>query len=266
MKNLNMISIQGLSFSYQQGKSVLNDVSISISSGEQWAVIGKNGAGKSTLIRCIAGLEKYYSGSIKIKDVEVTSYSPRACAKIFAYVPQAQGIHIPYTVYDYVMMGRFPYQGFMTSATPEDRNYVKEALELTDTATFADRPMNQLSGGELQRVLLAGAVSQRTKVLLLDEPATFLDPLHQELIHQTLERIHHEYQCTIITITHDINTALFRYKNVLALVDGSIYYQGSSDKLLEDYSSALKDIYDIPFVKGICSGKDRIFVMPDLIE
>ena len=168
------------------------------------------------------------------------------------------------TFYDYVMMGRFPYQGFMTSATPKDRKYVREALELTDTASFADRPVNQLSGGELQRVLLAGAVSQRTKVLLLDEPATFLDPLHQELIHQTLQRIHQEYQCTIITITHDINTALFHYKNVLALVDGSIYYQGSSDKLLEDYSSALKDIYDISFVKGMCSGRNRIFVMPDL--
>jgi len=261
-----MISIKQLSFAYQQGKNVLDNITLSISSGERWAFIGKNGAGKSTLVRCIAGLEKDFSGSITIKDTNVTSYSPRALAKILTYVPQAQGISIPFTVYDYVMMGRFPYQGFLAAATEKDKEYVKEALELTDTASFADRPMNRLSGGELQRVLIAGAVSQRTEVLLLDEPATFLDPLHQELIHKTLDRIHDEYQCTIITITHDVNTALFRYRNVLALVNGAVYYTGSSDKLLENYSTALKDIYDISFVKGACPGKDRDFVMPEIEE
>ena len=161
-------------------------------------------------------------------------------------------------------MGRFPYQGFLAAATEKDKQYVNEALELTDTATFADRPMNRLSGGELQRVLLAGAVSQRTEVLLLDEPATFLDPLHQELTHKTLDRIHGEYQCTIITITHDVNTALFRYRNVLALVNGSVYYTGTSENLLENYSNALKDIYGISFVKGDVPGKGRAFVMPEI--
>lgn len=259
-----MISINKLSFAYQQGENVLNNISLSISSGERWSIIGKNGVGKSTLIRCIAGLEKDFSGSIRIKDSDVKSYPPRALAKILTYVPQAQGITIPFTVYDYIMMGRFPYQGFMASATEKDKAYVKEALELTDTSSFADRPMNQLSGGELQRVLLAGAVSQRTDILLLDEPATFLDPLHQELIHQTLDRIHDEYRCTIITVTHDVNTALFRYQNVLALVNGAVYYTGSSEKLLTNYSSALKDIYDISFVKGVCSGSERAFVMPQM--
>ena len=242
-----MINIKKLSFAYQQDKNVLNDISLSIESGERWAIIGKNGAGKSTLIRCIAGLEKDFSGSVKIKDTDVISYSTRELAKIVTYVPQAQGISIPFTVHDYVMMGRFPYQGFMAAATENDKAYVKEALELTDTVSFADRPMSQLSGGELQRVLLAGAVSQRTEVLLLDEPATFLDPLHQELIHKTLERIHDEYKCTIITITHDVNTALFRYQNVLALVNGSVYFSGTSEKLMENYSLALKDIYGISF-------------------
>jgi iron complex transport system ATP-binding protein len=257
-----MIEINNVSFSYTK-KPVLKNVSLSIVAGERWAVIGRNGAGKSTLIRCIAGLERQYSGSVNVGNSDINSLRPRALAKILAYVPQVQNRSLYYSVYDYVMMGRFPYQGFMATATVEDKRCVAEALELTDTASFADRPMNTLSGGEQQRVLLAGAVSQRTDILLLDEPTTFLDPLHQELIQETLERIHGEYNCTVLTVTHDINAALFRNDNVLALKDGSVFYAGSPDKIIESTPSMLRDIFGISFVKGICKENGRAFVMPE---
>ncbi len=256
-----MIDIQELSFSYGD-KRVLKSISLSISHGERWAIIGPNGVGKSTLIRCIAGLEKCYTGSIKVKNRDVNAYIPRNRAKIIAYVPQAQDFHLPYTAYEYVMMGRFPYQSFMAVASEEDKKCVNAAIELTDTNSFANRAMYTLSGGELQRVLLAGAVAQRTGILLLDEPATFLGPLHQELIRQALERIHNEYRCTILTVTHDVNTALFRYDKVLALVDGAAYYTGNVDKLIENYSSALKDIFGMLFIKIDCNDHGRSFVMP----
>ncbi len=256
-----MITINSLSFAYN-GTTVLDTISLSIAAEERWAIIGKNGVGKSTLIRCIAGLEKSCGGSVMIKGKEAFFYSPRSRAQIIAYVPQAQGLQLPFTVYEYVMMGRFPYQGFMAAATKEDKRLVEEALELTNTTQFKDRLMNRLSGGELQRVLLAGAVSQRTEILLLDEPATFLDPLHQELTRQTLDRIHSEYHCTILTVTHDVNTALFRYENICALVDGSVYYAGPAGSLLEKYESSLQDIYGLPFVKGSCEEGMHAFVLP----
>ncbi len=255
-----MIKVENLTFAYTD-KTVLRDITLSIGSGERWAVIGKNGVGKSTLIRCIAGLERGNAGTISINGKDVFSYLPRTRAQIISYVPQAQGMIIPFTVYDYVMMGRFPYRGFLASASDSDRQFVSEALELTDTTSLKARPMNTLSGGELQRVLLAGAVSQRTDILLLDEPTTFLDPQHQELIQQTLERIHNEYHSTIVTVTHDINNALYRYDFICALVDGSVYYAGATEQVLND-TSALKDVYGIPFITGTCKNSDRTFVLP----
>jgi len=261
-----MITVKELTFCYAKAsRQVLNGISLSFGLAERWAVIGRNGVGKSTLVRCIAGLEPQYAGSIQIENREVTTYQPRELAKILSYVPQTHGFDLPYTVYEYVMMGRFPYQGFMASATDEDTRIVQHALELTDTASFAERPMNRLSGGELQLVLLAGAVSQRTRILLLDEPATFLDPFHQELIQLVLERIHREQQCTILTVTHDVNTALNRYENVLALVNGSVYYAGKSETLVEKYTSSLREIFGISFVKAESKENRKQFVMPDRI-
>lgn len=258
-----MIEINNLSFSFGKN-AVLKDVNFSVPPGERWAIIGRNGVGKSTLIRCIAGLESQYAGSIRIKDADIASLHPRALAKMIAYVPQAQNRNLVYSVFDYVMMGRFPYQGFMATATADDRKLVQEALELTDTALLADRPINTLSGGEQQRVFIAGAVSQRTDILLLDEPTTFLDPLHQEMIHKVLERIHFEFNCTILMVTHDINAALFRNDNILALKDGTVFYGESSSKLLDKTPSVLHEIFGISFVKSICKDSDMTFVLPDI--
>lgn len=256
-----MIEINKLSFSYSDSR-VLDDISLYVAPGQRWAIIGRNGAGKSTMVRCVAGLEYGYKGAITIDGKDLRGLHPRVRAKMIAYVPQAQGVHIPYTVYEYVMMGRFPYLGFMASVSRSDKDIVKQSLELTDTYNFSQRSMQTLSGGEVQRVLLAGAVAQQTPILLLDEPATFLDPLHQEHMHQALERIHTQYQCTIMTVTHDINAALFRYEKIVALVNGKIYYAGDANVPAEKYATMLSDIYGIAFVKGYCDENKRDFVAP----
>jgi iron complex transport system ATP-binding protein len=241
----------------------LDEITLSIDAGDRWAIIGKNGAGKSTLIRCIAGLEKLMSGEICIKERYVSTYTSKELALLIAYVPQTLGLQLPFTVYEYVMMGRFPYQGFMASASKKDKLCVTEALELTDTASLQHRLMNTLSGGEKQRVLLAGAVSQRTEILLLDEPAAFLDPLHQELLWQSLERIHKEYRSTILTVTHDVNTAVYYNDKVIALLDGRVHYAGNADVLIDNYDTLLPEIYGISFIRGVCKKENRVFVFPN---
>lgn len=256
-----VIEIKNLSFSYTE-KAVLKDVSLSINEGETWSIIGKNGAGKSTFVKCMAGLLSVKPGQVFLSGVDIQKLRPRERAKMVSYVPQAAGRNLPqYTVYDYVMLGRFCYQGLMAIPDEIDRKTVSESLRLTDTVELKDRLLTTLSGGELQRVFLAGAVAQKAGILLLDEPATFLDPLHQELILKTLDRIHKELDTAILTITHEVNTAITKYTNVLALKDGNLFYAGTTAKFREKCPDILEDIFSIRFESGKCFPSNRSIIV-----
>jgi iron complex transport system ATP-binding protein len=242
-----ILEINKLNFSYGN-KAVLSNISFCVSVGETWAIIGRNGAGKSTFIRSAAGLVPVSRGMIRINGKDLDNIGARERAKIFSYVPQANSRSLPsFSVFDYVMLGRFPYQGIMAVPNAKDRDIVSHALQLTDTHKLSCRYITTLSGGEIQRVFLAGAVAQQTAILLLDEPATFLDPLHQELVGKTLERIRKEFNTTIITVTHDINNAIFRNSNILALVDGTQFFAGTAKEFLAKSPAILNDVYAIPF-------------------
>jgi iron complex transport system ATP-binding protein len=259
------MELNGLTFSYGN-KPVLKNISVCVSAGETWAVIGRNGAGKSTLVRCMAGLISVERGMVRLNGNDLIDCGPRDRAKVISYVPQANSRSLPsFTVFDYVMLGRFPYQGILAVPGQDDRKIVSEALELTDTAHLSGRVMTTLSGGELQRVFLAGAVAQHTTIMLLDEPSTFLDPLHQELIDNTLARIRNEFGTVVITVTHDINNAVLRYSNVLALVEGSLFFAGSVSEFLCGTPGILSDIFSIPFEEALCGeSKRKMFVAKEI--
>jgi ABC-type cobalamin/Fe3+-siderophores transport system ATPase subunit len=245
-----LITINSISFHYDPGTPVLSDVSLEVNRGETWAIIGKNGSGKSTLLKCIGNMVHAACGSIMINDRPIHSYRPMDLAKLIAYVPQASGRLLPpYTVSDFIMLGRFPYQGFFALPSSEDRRIVREVRLLTDTDALAERAMNTLSGGELQRVFLAAAVAQKTDILLLDEPMSFLDPLHQEMIHRSLGRIHDEFNTTIITVTHDVNLALNRFSHICALTQGKQFFIGPCEKFKENANELLHEIYSINFLE-----------------
>ncbi len=256
-----IIEVRDLGYSFKE-RLVLKGISFSIRRGETWSVIGKNGAGKSTLIRCIAGLLNTSAGSVLIHGRDVAALKPRDRAKVLSYVPQAAARNLaPYSVLEFVMLGRFPYQGIMTIPSPEDRRIVREALALADIDAFRERLVTTLSGGELQRVFLAAAVAQQSNILLLDEPATFLDPLHQHLMTKTLQRIHEELGTIIITITHDVNAAIASFSNVLALVDGSLFFAGPVSDFRERCPGILNKIYSIPFEEARCACTNRLIVV-----
>lgn len=260
---MSSLQINNLSFRYAPDKQVIDNLSVAIKKNEKWAIIGKNGSGKSTLIRCLARLEVVDRGVVAIEGKDLHDYTSKELARICAYVPQAT-LRIPpnFTVVEYVLMGRYPYCGFPIRYQTEDRKIAAEAMELTDTTPFADRSMKTLSGGELQRVFIAGAVAQRTGMMLLDEPVSFLDPMHQEMIHATLDRVHREFGTTLVTVTHDINAALQRSTHVLALVAGKVAFSGTTERFREDAARLLQGVYGIGF-EMIRGGADkRLFFVP----
>jgi iron complex transport system ATP-binding protein len=135
----------------------------------------------------------------------------------------------------------------MSFSTPEDKKCVDEALALTDTGTLAGRMMGALSGGELQAALIAGAVAQETPFLLLDEPTAHLDPYHQENVRLMIERVHTQRGTAVITVTHDVNLALSAHENIMALVDGRIFYYGGRGGFSADAVGNLAKVFSIEF-------------------
>lgn len=241
-----ILQVKNLSAAY--GKNlVLQDITFSVNAHDCWAIIGRNGTGKSTLIKCLAKLAKISSGQINLNGKSIHEYHARDYAHWISYVPQSQGRNIPYTVYDYVMLGRYAKQGFLAMPGHEDRQMVEESLALTDVSQFAERLLDTLSGGEEQRVFLAGAVAQKAKIMLLDEPTTFLDPFHESLFYQILKKIHDRYDVTVISVTHNINAAIHQYSHILALKDGTVYFSGTREEFLEQSPEIIKEIYSISF-------------------
>lgn len=262
---MELIHIENLSFAYNN-KNILDGISFSVSEGDTWAIVGKNGSGKSTLIKCIAGILNAEKEKIIIKDRSFSEYNSKSLAKIISYVPQAYGRPLPpYTVYNYVMMGRFPYQGFIAIPSRKDVEIVKRALEITDVTEFSERNMTTLSGGELQRVFLAGAVAQCTEIMLLDEPAVFLDPYHQEKLQLVLRRIHEEFNTTLITITHDINFVIHNCSHVLALKCGTVEYAGPIKEFTLICPQLLMNIYSLSFEHAQTSLTKRDLIVPEIL-
>jgi iron complex transport system ATP-binding protein len=254
---MTLIAVDSLSFGYSPNTGVLDGVSLEIEEKSAWAIIGKNGSGKSTLLKCLCGLLPVRAGALTVQGRSLASYKPIDLAHLIAFVPQANNRLLPpYPVRDFVALGRHPYQGFFALPSKKDALIVEAALQLTDTGELAGRLVSTLSGGELQRVFLAAAVAQRTSILLLDEPMAFLDPMHQELISRSIDRIREEFSTTVIAVTHDINHALNRFSHVCALVNGTPHFVGACADFKGAALKLLHDIYSITFCE--IKSKDNI--------
>ncbi len=253
-----LIEVTDLSLGYK-GKPVVRDISLSVRRDEQWAIIGKNGTGKSTFIRAVAGLLSPLRGEVKIQGTRIESYHSRARARRIAYVPQKAEAVIPYTVRDFVLLGRYSRMGLFGMPGLEDMRATDEALAVCDVDHLHDRMMNTLSGGEIQRVLLAGALAQESRILLLDEPTTFLDPAHERLFLDALSTAREAKDITTVMVTHDINTALSSCTHVLALLDGTVAFADTVGEFRRSCPDILSIVFGIPFTRYTAPAGDREF-------
>jgi len=225
---------------------VLPDVWPRVHDGEYLSILGPNGAGKTTLLKCLMRIYTGGEGEISLAGKTLDSYHQKELARLMSYVPQSNGRSLDFTVYEFVMMGRYPYFSPFSSFSKEDKRAVTEALAATGTEQLRDRYINTLSGGESQNVFIAAALAQGSRILLLDEPTTFLDHRHQSDIHTILKRINREFGITIVSVTHNINNAIMLSNRVVILKEGAVAFSGSPMQVMNN--EVLERVYDTPFL------------------
>lgn len=241
-----ILELKGISFSYSpRSSSVLDAVSMQIAQESITAILGPNGAGKTTLLRIIMGLRQPALGEVILAGSPLTSYTRKSLSRWMGVVPQAEHVPFEYTVLEFVLMGRAPYLEVLELPGQVDVDIAREALQTVGIAELQFRPVPELSGGELQLVLIARALAQQPKILLLDEPSAHLDLSNRNATLSILEQLR-QAGSTIIFTTHDPMAASLIADNLVLMKKGRILHAGSfestftSEKLSAAYNTEVE--------------------------
>lgn len=229
------IDVQDVCFSYAE-KQVLQGINLHVAPAELLCLVGPNGSGKSTLVKCIQSLIPPQSGKILFDGVDSRSLSTMDIAKRLGYVPQSTNQVFSATVFETVLMGRRPYSSWHSSE--DDIDAVIEIIIRMDLEDVALREFNHLSGGQQQRVLIARALAQNPKVLLLDEPTSALDIAHQLEVMDLLQELVRIHGISVVMIAHDLNLASRYADNITILNNGRIYARGTPEDVVTEENLA----------------------------
>lgn len=230
-----MIEIHKLSCAYGE-KLILKEISLSLLPGDFCALLGPNGAGKSTLLYSLMGYVKPSSGRITIFGKDLAHLKRPYLARQLAFVPQESSAEFDHTVFETVLMGRFPYLGLFQAHTEEDRKAVDSTLELLGLSDLRLRWLSQLSGGEKQRVLIARALVQETPFILLDESLSQLDINHQIEIMSLLKQINQQQGKAVLIVSHNLNLAANYADKLIFLKEGHLLATGTAQNLMQSHT------------------------------
>jgi iron complex transport system ATP-binding protein len=232
-------------------KHGVHEVSVNIAKGKITSFIGPNGAGKSTLLSMLSRLMPMDEGEVLIDQLAIGKSDSNELAKKIAILKQSNHLNIRVTVHDLVGFGRFPYsKGRLTA---EDHRYIDEAIQYMDLADMKDKFLDQLSGGQCQRAFIAMVLAQDTEYILLDEPLNNLDMKHSVQIMKVLRRLTDELGKTVILVLHDINFASAYSDSIVAMKEGKIIREGSTDVMID--TAVLKEVYDMEIPIQVVNGK-----------
>ncbi|MBO5426367.1 MAG: ABC transporter ATP-binding protein [Lachnospiraceae bacterium] len=258
MKSLNKITIKNLSWQNEK-KKILDNIDTVLEEGKIYGILGPNGAGKTSLVRSILGFVKGYEGSILYDQTNLKNIKREELAKLISFLPQNVFSDVDFTAYDVVAMGREPHRKRFKPLDDVDKAIINEAMEFTDCVVFKDKSISKLSGGELQRVMIARTVAQDTPWVVLDEPVASLDIKHQMDLVLLLNRLKKEKKKTIILILHDINLASKLCDCILLLKDGKLAASGEAKRLLNKEN--LNKIFGVDFLK-IETKEEGEYILP----
>jgi len=255
-----LLRVENLCFSYPSNEGGrgfgLTSIGFSLKEGELLGVLGPNGAGKSTLLRLLGGSLIPEQGTVSLLGEPVNRLSAKATAQRVAWVPQELDSVFHLTVEAMVRLGRYCRTGAWSTLGREDRRQVARALEETDLVGLRHRPVHRLSGGEKRRVLLARALAQEPKVLLLDEPTAHLDPRHQVELVEVINTLRKDRGLGVVAILHDVNLAASWCPHLLLMKDGRVHAQGLALEVLTP--KPLREVYGVDVVmsppRGECPG------------
>jgi iron complex transport system ATP-binding protein len=219
------------------------------------ALLGANGAGKSTLLRVIAGLLAPSEGVVHVLDRDLRTMERRSAARVIALVPQSEEVAAGFRVREVVAMGRAPHQDGWMRARAEDRAAVDEALARCDLAHLAERTVETLSGGERRRVSIARALAQRPRVLVLDEPAAFLDVRHRLELHELLGDVVARDSIACVIAMHELDAAARLASQVVLLREGRVVADGPPEEVMTP--ARLRDTFDTDVDVGVHSASGR---------
>lgn len=236
-----VLHVDRVSFGYRRDP-VIREIEMSISAGETLGIIGPNGSGKSTLMRLLSGVLEPTQGEILLRGRPISAYTPNERAREVAVVPQETSIEFPFTVTETVLMGRAPHLGGFAFEGDRDLDAATAAMRRTGVLHLADRSLHELSGGERQRVILARALAQDAAILLLDEPAAFLDIRHEVEIYDLLHDLKNEGK-TVVSVLHDLNLAALYCDRVALVKNGRLVAIGPPAEVIT--YQRLTDVYEV---------------------
>jgi iron complex transport system ATP-binding protein len=247
------IQIENLSFGYGE-RLVLDGISLAIEKGEMIGVLGPNGSGKTTLLKILSSVLSG-RGKVELNGKDIRNYGRRELSRLFAVVPQESQINFPFTVAEIVLMGRASHHSPIGLEGERDLEAARKSLEATETASLADRYLHELSGGEKQRVMIARALAQEPEILLLDEPAAFLDLKHQVRVFDLLRRLNRERGLTIVAALHDLNLAALFFPRLAMLSGGKIFRDGPAREVLSEKN--IEEVYGVQVRVEMDASRER---------
>ena len=265
--------VEGVAFSYGSRRGpagadadggALRGLTCDVYEGEILGIIGPNGSGKSTLLKLLGSIMPPQQGTIRLHDRPLGSFARQELARIVAYVPQQSPVVFPFTLAEFVLMGRFPHRrtggmlGGFGWETAEDVRVAGQAMGAMEILHLADRMISDVSGGERQRAFIARALTQAPRVLLLDEPTVFLDLRHQVDICAILRRLNREQGLTVVLVSHDLNLASQSCDRLLLLEEGSLIRLGVPSAVLQP--EVIESVYRCPVLidRHPASGVPRV--------
>lgn len=249
-----MLKINQLHCGYD-GKIVVKDVNLCIKKGQTLCIVGPNGCGKTTLLKAIANLLDY-EGEILLEGQEIKKIKRKHLAKKIAFMTQSSDLYFPYTVYETVSLGRYAHStGLFSTLSKQDKEIVIDCIKRVGLEAHQDKLINELSGGQLQRVYLARAFAQEPDIILLDEPTNHLDLKYQIEILSHINQWTKEQGKTVIAVLHDLNLVQMFSEQVVMIKDGEVVASGFSKDVLDE--EKLIDVYGINIKKYMLEALEK---------